>query len=278
LSVWEFAAGFVGITILALLLTQLDKVLLSRLLSLGDFGYYAMASVVANALYMLTAPVTTAFYPRFTQLVSRGDEVALRSSYHEATQIVAVLTGTVAAMLIAFGDKAILIWTGDLELTRHVAPIMQILVLGNLISSMIWVAYYMQLAHGWTALTIKVNIVAVASLIPALFWAVPKYGALGAAWIWVVLNTGYLIFDIFFMHRRVLRTEKWIWYRQDVLIPLTSAFGTAAFCRWMFNGDFGKIAMILGIVASAGVVLIVTALSARCFRLEALRVFKHFRN
>src|SRR5690606_13134142 len=35
---WRFAAGMLGISLLSLLLTQVDKVLLSRLLRLEDFG------------------------------------------------------------------------------------------------------------------------------------------------------------------------------------------------------------------------------------------------
>ena len=45
---WKFAAGMTGISLLATILTQLDKVLLSKMLSLSDFGYYVFASTVAG--------------------------------------------------------------------------------------------------------------------------------------------------------------------------------------------------------------------------------------
>ena len=48
-SVWRFAAGSTTITILALLLTQVDKILLSHLLTLKAFGYYALAAAVAKS-------------------------------------------------------------------------------------------------------------------------------------------------------------------------------------------------------------------------------------
>ena len=53
IGIWRFAAGMMAITLLALLLTQVDKILLSRLLTLEAFAYYALAGVMANALYML---------------------------------------------------------------------------------------------------------------------------------------------------------------------------------------------------------------------------------
>src|ERR1017187_6081309 len=87
-NIRRFAAGVVAITFLALLLTQVDKIRLSRLLTLEAFGYYALAGVVANALFMLTGPITTALYPRFTELATNGDEVALRAVYHQGAQVV----------------------------------------------------------------------------------------------------------------------------------------------------------------------------------------------
>lgn len=42
-GVWKFAGGMVGITFLALLLMQVDKIILSKMLSLSEFGYYTLA-------------------------------------------------------------------------------------------------------------------------------------------------------------------------------------------------------------------------------------------
>ena len=47
-------------TFLALLLTQVDKILFSKLLSLSGYGYYSLAATVAAALFMLIGPITQA--------------------------------------------------------------------------------------------------------------------------------------------------------------------------------------------------------------------------
>ena len=90
----------------------------------------------------------------------------------------------------------------------------------------------MQLAYGWTKLTIKMNFVAVAVLVPMLFLVVPRYGGIGAAWVWVALNAGYLLLGIHFMHLRVLPSEKWRWYGRDVIAPALAAAATAVACRY----------------------------------------------
>lgn len=260
-GIWRFAAGMMAITLLSLLLTQVDKILLSRLLTLEAFGYYALAGVVANALYTLVGPIGSAYYPRFTELATRGDELALREAYHQGAQLVAVLMGSAAVVLMVFGDRVLLLWTSDPLLTYQVAPLMAVLALGALFNGLMWMPYQMQLAHGWTTLAIKTNIVAVCILVPSILWLVPRYGVGGAAWAWVTLNGGYIIFSVYFMHRRVLLTEKWRWYRQDVLIPLTVATATAWLCNLGMPVGQGRLPELGVLVASSSFVLVMTALT-----------------
>ena len=49
---------------------QLDKVLLSKILPLKAFGQYALAGVVASALYILLSPTFNVIYPRLSALVA----------------------------------------------------------------------------------------------------------------------------------------------------------------------------------------------------------------
>ncbi len=262
-AVWRFATGMMVITLLALLLTQVDKILLSRLLTLEAFGYYALAGVVANALYLLVVPVTTAFYPRFTEHVTQGDDTALISAYHQSAQLVTVLMGAAGVILMFFGDRVLLLWTSDAALTRQVGPLLSVLALGTLLNGLMWVPYQIQLAHGSTSLVIKVNALAVSVFAPAIILVVPAYGAIGAAWVWVALNCGYLIFFVYFMHRRLLRAEKWRWYRDDVGVPLAAATATAILLRWVLPTDQSRLGVL---VLSSACVLMAAALTAPLVR------------
>jgi len=226
-GVWRFAGGMLGITFLALLLTQVDKVLLSKLLSLTDYGYYTLAAAVAGALYMLISPITQAVYPRLCELHAAGDRAMLADTYHKAAQLVSVLAGSAAIVLMLFGETFLRLWTQNADLAARTAPLLSLLMLGNLLNGLMWVPYQTQLAHGWTSLTVKVNVVAVAVIVPAILLVTPRYGAIGAAWAWAGLNLGYVLIAVQFMYRRILRTEKWRWYIQDLLLPLGAALSVA---------------------------------------------------
>ena len=71
-NVWRFAAGVTGISIVSLILTQIDDIVLSRTLSLVDFGYFAFAITVSGVTFRLVGPAYGAYYPRLTQLVAKG--------------------------------------------------------------------------------------------------------------------------------------------------------------------------------------------------------------
>lgn len=237
-EIWKFAGGMVGITILALLLEQIDKVMLSRLLSLETFGYYSLAATLAGTLYMAIYPIITALFPRMVELSTLGDRAALASVYHQGAQLVSVLTAPAAMLLCFFAAGTVYMWTGDAGHAERTAPILSALVLGSFLHGLMAVPYQSQVASGWTSLTIKTNAIAVLIFVPAIFWIVPRYGAIGAAWIWVVLNIGYVIFMVQFMHRRILPGEKRRWYIDDVLLPTGGAFAVMLVARQFMPADF----------------------------------------
>ena len=216
----------------------------------------------------MTTPVAAAFFPRLTELVTRQDELVLREAYHLGAQLVTVLMGSATVILIVFSERILLLWTADPELTIQVAPIMSVLALGTFLNGLMWMPYQLQLAHGWTSLSIQINIVAVVLLVPAILWVVPVYGAIGAAWIWVTLNAGYCLIGVHFMFRRILRTEKWAWYRTDIIIPLFGAATFAWLCRWAMPDVLGRVGEFGVLIASSGCVLTVAAIAAPLIRAQ----------
>ena len=220
MRVRHFAGGMAATTLLAVLLTQMDKLLLSKLVSLEDFGYYTLAASAAGALYFLITPVATAVLPRMTELVAKSEQQMLIDTYHWGSQWLATLLIPAALVMSVFAEPLLLVWTGNITLARQSAPLLALLALGTLCNGFFYVPYMAQLAHGWTSFSVRVNIAAVCFVVPAILWSVPRFGAIGAAWAWLALNAGYVLIAIHFMHRRLLPGEKWRWYGSAVFKPL----------------------------------------------------------
>ena len=253
-----FAGGMIGITILALMLTQVDKILLSRLLTLGDYGYYLLASVVASGLSMLVGPICQAFFPRLSELHASNDHAGLIRNYHLGAQLVSVAMGSASIVMIIFAETILTLWTQDTDLALRTATLVSVLAIGNLLNGLMWMPYHTQLVHGWTSLAMRTNIIAVILIVPAIFWVTPRYGAIGAAWVWVSLNAGYVFICIHFMHKKILKKEKFRWYTHDTLGPILAASTAALFVRWLTHnlnsvpGQFATLAIatILTLAAS----------------------------
>jgi O-antigen/teichoic acid export membrane protein len=226
-GVWSFAFGMTGIALLATLLTQIDKIILSKMLDLTTFGYYVFSASVAAVVFRFVTPVFTAYLPRFTQLVSLDDKSALVEEYHHASQIVALVVIPVSCILAVFSKEILLIWTSDPQLVDNVWVLVSVLAIGNAINGLMNIPYALQLAYGWTRFAMYINAVAVFVLGPMIYFACLKWGGVGAASVWILLNSTYVIIGIQVMHRKFLVGEMWRWYRDSLLLPLASGAAVA---------------------------------------------------
>lgn len=222
-DVWRFAAGMWTLAALGVLLTQFDKLVLSKVLPLTAFGYYAVASTVANGLYVILTPITNVSYPRFTDCVARGDTFQLGALYHRFAQLTATIVVPAALVLAFFSKHVLLIWTGNAALADAVAPLLSLLAIGNMLHGLMNSSYTVQLAYGRTSLYVLTNSIAAALLLPILFVSVHRYGAIAAPVVWIVLNVFYVAIVTPLIHRQVLQSEMLKWYRDDVAAPVAAA-------------------------------------------------------
>lgn len=265
-SVWHFAGNLLLITFLSLLLGQTDKILLSKLLSLTEFGYYTLAATISGALYFLIQPITQAWFPRISELLAGDDQNRLANAYHQGAQLVTVILGSAALVLMVAGEACLVLWTQDAVLAHRVAPILSLLALGNLLNGLVWIPYQMQLAYGWTTLAVRGSIVAVTFIVPAILWVTPRYGAEGAAWVWVTLNASYLLIGIHFMHRKILQEEKWRWYVDDVLRPLVPALLIALMFQIILDKNMNQISQLIIVILFSISTLLIAFIFARKVR------------
>jgi len=276
-GIGRFAGGMMGISFLTVMLTQVDKILLSKLLNLSEYGYYTLATVVAGTLYMLTGPITQTWFPRLSQLCVEHNEPELIRKYHQGAQLVSVFMGSAAFIMMAYSPILLELWTHDAELAQRSAQLLTLLALGALLNGLMWIPYQSQLAHGWTRLAIWQNVAAVIFIIPAILYITPRYGTEGAAWIWVVLNTGNLFVGIQIMHRKILINEKWRWYSKDVFQPLLAAGIVASFTAWIMPHTSTVPCKLLFLILASFLTLLAAALAAPTLSTELYKLGKWIR-
>ncbi|MBN8507203.1 MAG: oligosaccharide flippase family protein [Burkholderiales bacterium] len=240
--------------------TQTDKLVLSRILPLAEYGYFTLAVLVASGIQILSGPVGNAIMPRMANLEAQGHHAQMIDVYRHATQLVAIVAGA-AAITVAHSAEALLwAWTGDAEIARAAAPVLVLYALGNGVLAVSAFPFYLQFAKGDMLYHVIGNAVFVVLLIPLVVWAASTFGGVGAGYVWLGMNLVAFVAWLPLVHRKFAPGLNLRWYLEDVgVIVAPAALVGYAVSLWLPPSgsrldQFAHILLVGGSSLIAGVV------------------------
>jgi O-antigen/teichoic acid export membrane protein len=272
----SFAGGVAGMAATSFVLLQFDRVVLASLLDLKSFGYYATAAALATAIPRLVQPVSTAVYPRYSQLVVGRDEDRLRELYHKTNQAVAVLLATVGVIACVYSESLLLMWTASPDVAASAGHILKLLAAASVLGALASLPYSLQLAYGNTRLSLSLSVLGICIYVPALWFAANAHGAIGAATTWLGLNAVLLIAGVSLMHRKMLLGSQARWYMRDVLPVFAVALGAGLAVQALWPALPRSLGGLALLVIATAVVGSAALLAARDVRAEAIEVVSAF--
>ncbi len=219
-SGFRFTAGVAGVSIVSVMISQIDKILISGLVSLEQLGYYTLAFAIAAIPSKFVGPVANAFYPRMVKAHALNNPEQLWKVYQQACQLVALIIVPVSFCLIFFADSLLVLWLRDPDLTGQIANMVRIFTVGFMLNGVMTMPYFLQLTERWTSLSFFKNLLASLILIPFLFFVTKIYGIVGASFLWLILNFSYVVIEIPMMHKRLFPDMMGYWYRNSFLKPV----------------------------------------------------------
>jgi O-antigen/teichoic acid export membrane protein len=225
----------IGLT--GLVFSQLDKVILSKVLALEDFGHYMLASVVVSGLYILITPVFNLIYPRFSASVAKGDLGELTKLYRLGTRLLASILFPAAMLLAVFAKDIVYVWTGNLQVATSTAPVIALLASGSALHGLMHFPYALQLAYGATRLSLTIYLALIVVMLPLLAFLPLKFGTVGGGAAWLAVLIFYMLFGTWYMHRRLLPGQGLHWLGRDVGIPLLLSMAVGA-CLWQLDSTY----------------------------------------
>lgn len=244
LEIWRFAFGMSGTSFFSFFLTQTDKVILSKILTLEQFGYYSLAVTLNEQLQMINPQITQPLFPRFTSLISVNDETNLRNLYHKASQLVSVVILPIAGTAAFFSKELIYLWTQDKEIAEIVAPIATLLFIGTALINLIDIPYGLTIAVGWVKFTFFRSLILSILTVPIMIVLSLKYAGIGAALTWTLINLSQLIVLPLIIHSRILKGELKRWYIHDIGLPIFISFIILGLTRWFMPSDLSVLEYI----------------------------------
>jgi O-antigen/teichoic acid export membrane protein len=221
--IWRFSAGMSGIAVTGVVLIQMDKVLLSKFLSLEDFGFYMIAGVLANGLYTILTPLFNALYPRMTVLVASKETNKLIDLYNSGTRLFLVVFFPIVAMAAFYSEDLLYIWTRNADVSKSSSLIASLLLIGTSLNGVMHFPFALQLANGVTRLPLTITVFLIIVLVPIFIPLTLSYGAVGGASAWLILNVTYLIFGTWLTHREILKGIALYWLIYCVGVPFLTS-------------------------------------------------------
>lgn len=230
----QFAMTVALTSALWIAVTQSDKLILSGILELKEYGYFSVAVLVAGGITMITSPISVAITPRLARLHVEGQNTLFVDIYRSATRLVTSIVGTASITLVICAESALLAWTANPELAINASPIMQLYAVGNALLALAAFPFYIQYARGHLYHHVVGNLLLALILLPAAVFAAIRYGAVGAGWVWVVMNLLYLSLWVSYVHHKLVPGLHTRWVRGDIvpiLAPLALVGLTIAWFR-----------------------------------------------
>lgn len=257
--IWRFSVGMSAIALSSVVFTQMDKVILSKMLGLEEFGHYMLATAVTSGLYVLVMPLFNILYPRFSALVVSDDTKKLTDLYRLGTQLLTTVLFPIAMLLFFFGQDLVSVWTGNSVIAASAAPIIALLALGSALHGVMHLPYALQLAYGMTWLPLKINSILMAVLVPLIIICTLSYGARGAAMAWLILHILYVLLGTWMTHRRILKGVGVVWLLRDVGVPFLVSSLVGLLGNNMIHS--GGYSLVIKLLMEAMLVLLASLLS-----------------
>jgi O-antigen/teichoic acid export membrane protein len=193
-SVINFSGVLSALSICWVLVSQIDKLTLSRYISLSDYGFYSLAVTLSGSILMLAAPLNQILTPMMSRLATSKDYEQLSKVFFTSLIGIAVVGVPLALFFFFFGRQTIFVWTGSTESALAASSYLGYLAVGNTVSLFLNMVFLIQFAFGAITRHMQLYLIYSIFLVPITILVASSFGGVGTSILWSVHNTVFFIF------------------------------------------------------------------------------------
>jgi O-antigen/teichoic acid export membrane protein len=175
-------AGVLALSVMiGMLVSQVDRIVLSRTVDITSFGRYVIVANLGIAFMQLQYPLLRAFFPRIVRAESSDGSAA-------AWQLgigVFVLCIIPCALVIVFAPWLLLVWLSDPQMALEGATPLRLIISAVALNALYHLIYQRMVAQGQGRLILFINIINLLVVMPVVIFYASEYGIIagGLAWI-----------------------------------------------------------------------------------------------
>lgn len=252
----RFSSGMALTSIAAVLISNIDRIAISKILPVSELGKYAIAFTATGLLQLGIQPFYRAFFPRYSELFSFGNQEKLKKEYFFSNKMIAIIIISLGVICLFFAEDIFLSWMNIKDVI--IIKVFRLLILGIVCSGLGWLPAAMQQAQGWTSLHVKMIFGSILIGLPIMILAIHFFGIIGGTVVWLIHGISDITLGLWLMHRRIFKGELIKWYRTVLVPPILITVPIAYVSFLLKPHDLGRFENLIWIIVT-GIILILTS-------------------
>jgi O-antigen/teichoic acid export membrane protein len=215
-----FSGGMLAISIISSINTQIDKLIVSQMFSVSEFGFYTLSASLAQAPSIATIPIMVAIFPKMTELISKNNLAEADLIYTKYSIIVTSISATCAILIILFTKEILNLWLYGAILPDYMTTTTKVFAVGGFFLSVASLPFYLGIANNHNKTSILLGIFTTIIIIPLISIGIYYLGLEGASFSWMFLNMLSLLILSYVIHKFYYHRSMTIWWTKCVIIPV----------------------------------------------------------
>jgi O-antigen/teichoic acid export membrane protein len=231
-NISKFALGMMLMAVVASLNGQLDKLVVSKYLSLKQFSYYSLAGNLAQVSVILINPLTLAILPMLNKIVHLDSKNELKKVFHQYSFIISFISSFMGITLFFYAKDLAFLWTRNEEIAVNIEGVTKILAIGSVFLANQYMPYLLAISNGHTKTNLILGIASILLLLPLLYFFIGTFDFLGAAFPFLIINIGAFVCLGYLVIRKFILGEYKNWLIKDVMVPTIVNLLIYALMHW----------------------------------------------
>lgn len=191
------------ISVLWVLVSQIDKLILSFFVPLEAYGIFSLALVSANLMLTMFVPINQVLMPRFVKLYERSESDVFASMVFRTIQLYVCFFSVVASALYIFSEELLFLWTRSSELSAGASVFLGYLAIGNFIHGITNIIFITAYASGDLEEYAKRYMIHVSVILPISVYSAIVHQEYGVVLVWVFGAFGFFLHTAVPLLRRI---------------------------------------------------------------------------
>ncbi|WJW81223.1 oligosaccharide flippase family protein [Moellerella wisconsensis] len=204
------------VSLTSAILAQMDKVIISSHVTLEEYSYYAIASLVASVPLLISSPMSSAIYPKLVQLVD--DKIELSKFYIRYSMLISLIIFPLSIYYILNANDILIWWTSDNQIMEKANSVSILLIIGSSLLSIMSMPYFLALSHNLVKIPLITNLITISITAPTIFLLIPKFGIISGGISWLIVNVILMIIFQFKLKEKKILVNNSHWFILNIII------------------------------------------------------------